>query len=163
VIVLVAGEAATFDAGSLTVGRPSARPDWVVRTLRASSVPAALSAAAAFTSSVHDDRNLHDMQEAMDAVSTGDVVQVRGGVWIGRVQGQEVARNGSAATCADAVVRLLLARVDAAEVVTVVSGPGGEDADLLQVVHHVAEGHDGVRVQAFVGGPRGPALAVGVE
>jgi dihydroxyacetone kinase-like predicted kinase len=153
VIVLVAGDAMAPDEGANTAG---------VRTLVTPSVPAALSAAAAFNAVADLDRNVLDMEQAIEATSTGEVVEAGPGRWVGRVAREDVARNGSASSCLEVVLRRLLAGARDPEVVTVVLGPGAREWDLAGTLA-VARIHERIRVQLFEGGPRGPAFAVGVE
>jgi dihydroxyacetone kinase-like predicted kinase len=153
VVVLVAGESKAPAVRSGSAG---------VRTLVTPSVPAALSAGAAFNALADLDRNVLDMQQAIEATSTGDVLEAGPGQWVGRVGGEDVARNGSAASCLEVVLRRLLADARDAEVVTVILGPGAREWDLAGALA-VARLHERVRVQMFEGGSRGPAFAVGVE
>jgi uncharacterized protein len=155
VIVLVAGEPSMAEALSGTIR---------VRTIVASSIPAALSAATAFNAMADLDRNALDMEKAIEATATGEVVGTEAGVWVGRTGGVDVARNGSASACLDAVIRRLLARAEEAELVTVVvSTHGSGGVDLMDLSRDISEGRPGIRVQVFAAGPTGPAFAVGVE
>jgi dihydroxyacetone kinase-like predicted kinase len=129
-----------------------------VRVVVARSAPQALSAAAAFNPVSSADHNASAMAAAVDAVSVAALIRSRGeasvgdvaaGDWLGVVDGQ-VKMAGSGA---DEVAAALLGDLRQAghEMLTILVGADGSEADAERMAQTLVERLDGIQVEVHRG------------
>jgi DAK2 domain fusion protein YloV len=178
--LLAAVEAAPAEAVVLLPNHPNVLPAAraaalesrkEVLVVESRSVPAGLSAAAAFNPFLSGNANARAMAEAASRVRAGEVARaerdartpagpVRRGEWMGMVEGEPVSVGPSVVDVAMDVVRGLADRE--AEVVTVVVGSGLAPEE-RRAVEEALRGLGWLEVEVVEGGQPRYALLVGVE
>ena len=136
------------------------------------SVPAALSAAAAFNPVAEVEENLRSMKEVLASSRSGEISRrteeedssgggIRTGDWIGVADERVVYAGPSLEHAAEAVISHLLH--SEAELLTLIVGASARREDEEAVVGAIERVNPGLRIEPIAGGPPRQAFLVGVE
>ncbi len=143
----------------LAAEHAAANADRPVQVVGADSIPAGLAAMVAFDGSRSSAENAEEMQEAVDAVATGEVtiasrdvqlegVEIRKGEWLGLAAGKPVTGGTSFEEVAWAVVERLLE--GPRDLLTLLVGD--DEQPLGGLLERIAAAHPELEVYVHVGG-----------
>jgi DAK2 domain fusion protein YloV len=131
-----------------------------VRVIVASSIPAALAAAAAFNATAPFEENVEGMEAAVASTVSGEVVRAPAG-WTGRIDGHAVVE--AAASPADAIEELVRKLSDGRELLTLVAGRDATDGELEVVRTRLRSTHPELELSEVWGDQPGAPYVIGLE